>query len=176
MPSPPARPHRREVFEGRLLRLGIERAVQPDGRAVDLEIIRHPGAAAVLPLHADGTLTLVEVQRHAAGGALLELPAGLLEPGEAPVAAAARELAEEAQLQAGTLVPLGRVWTAPGYTDEQVHLFLGLDLSPVRAVPDPDEQLVTVRVPVDEAWRRVRDGRICDAKTICALHLGLGPR
>jgi len=176
MPDTPARPHRRVVYEGRLVRLGIEPALQPDGRTVHLEIVRHPGAAAVLPLHADGTLTLVEVQRHAAGGALLELPAGLLEPGEAPAAAAARELAEEAQLQAGLLIPLGRVWTAPGYTDEQVHLFLGLDLSPVTADPDPDEQIVTVRLAVDEAWRRVRDGRICDAKTICALHLGLGSR
>jgi ADP-ribose pyrophosphatase len=176
MAGTPAWPHRRSIYEGRVVRLGIEACPRPGGDDLQLEIIRHPGAAAVLPLHADGTVTLVEVHRHAAGGPLLELPAGLIEPGEAPGAAAARELAEEVQLRAGALVPLGRVWTAPGYTDEQVHLFLGLDLSAATAPPDPDERLAPVRISVDEAWRRVRDGRIADAKTICALHLGLGAR
>jgi ADP-ribose pyrophosphatase len=176
MSGTPAWPRRRSVYEGKVVRLGIEACPRPGGDDQLLEIVRHPGAAAVLPLHADGSLTLVHVHRHAAGGPLLELPAGLLEPGEDPRAAAARELAEEAQLRAGVLVPLGRVWTAPGYTDEQVHLFLGLELSEVSAPPDPDEHLAPVRITVEEAWRRVRDGRIADAKTICALHLGLGAR
>ena len=161
---------RRLVYDGRIVKLGIEQAQLPSGRTVSLEIIRHPGAATVVPLHDDGTVTLVHQYRHAGGGMHHEVPAGLLEPGEAPAACAARELAEEVQL-AGTLTPLGCIHTTPGFTDERIHIFRATGLRPAAGAPEDDEYIQVVRIPVSEALAMVRDGRITDAKTICALHL-----
>jgi ADP-ribose pyrophosphatase len=162
---------RRAIYRGRIVDLGIERATFPDGRQVELEVIRHPGASAVLPLHDDGSVTLVRQWRHAGGGLHVEVPAGVLERGEAPAACAARELAEEAQLQAGTLVPLASIHTTPGFTDERIHLFLARDLRPADGRPEADEYLHPLRVPFEEALQWTADGRITDGKTICALHL-----
>ncbi len=166
---------RRVVHDGRIVKLGLETATLPDGRAVELEIVRHPGAAAVVPVHADGTVTLVHQHRHAAGGMIYEVPAGVLEPGEPPEACAARELAEEVQLQARDLVLLGPIHTTPGFTDERIWLFKATGLSPAEGALDADEYIRVVRIPVDEALAMARDGRITDAKTICALHLALCP-
>jgi ADP-ribose pyrophosphatase len=163
---------RRSVYRGRIVDLGLETATLPDGRTVELEVVRHPGAAAVVPLHDDGTVTLVHQYRHAGGGMHHEVPAGLLEPGESPAVCAARELAEEVQLQ-GTLESLGVIYTTPGFTDERIHIFRATGLSAAPGELDPDEYIRVVRVPVDEALGMVRDGRLTDAKTICALHLAL---
>ena len=164
---------RRCLYEGRIVRLGLETATLPDGRRVDLEIIRHPGAAAVVPLHDDGSVTLVHQHRHAAGGLIYEVPAGLLEPGEAPAVCAARELGEEVQLQAADLQELGCIFTTPGFTDERIWIFLARGLSPSPAQPDADEYIRVVRIPGSQALAMIRDGRITDDKTICALHLAL---
>ncbi|MBO86588.1 MAG: ADP-ribose pyrophosphatase [Deltaproteobacteria bacterium] len=162
---------RREIFSGRIVQLGIETATLPNGRTVDLEVIRHPGASAVVPLHADQTVTLVHQYRHAGGGMHYEVPAGVLEAGEAPALCAARELSEEVQLRAARLIPLSTIHTTPGFTDERIHLFLGLDLQPTSDAPEDDEYIRVVRMPLQEALSMTQDGRITDAKTICALHL-----
>ncbi len=166
---------RRPIYDGRIVHLGLETAQLPNGRTVELEIIRHPGAAAVVPWHDDNTITLVHQYRHAGGGMHHEVPAGVLETGEDPQECAARELAEEAQL-GGTLTRLGAIHTTPGFTDELIHLFLATDLRVVDGQPDPDECLDVVRLPVDEVLAMIRRGEITDAKTICALHLALGHR
>lgn len=163
-------PDRRVVYAGRIVHLGLETTTLPDGRTVDLEIIRHPGAAAIVPLHADGTVTLVHQHRHAAGGMIYEVPAGVLDGDEPPTACAARELAEEVQLQ-GRLTPLGCIHTTPGFTDERIWLFLAQDLAPADAAPEEDEYIEVVRIPMSTAMAMTTDGRITDAKTICALHL-----
>lgn len=163
--------HRRQpIYEGRIINLGLETAEMPDGRTVSLEIVRHPGAAAIVPLHADGTVTLVHQYRHAAGGMIYEVPAGVVEPGEPPMACAVRELAEEVQLQ-GQLKPLGCIHTTPGFTDERIWLFLARALAPADALPEDDEYIKVVRIPMSTALMMTTDGRITDAKTICALHL-----
>lgn len=162
---------RRELYAGRIVKLGLETATFPNGHEVELEIIRHPGASAVVPLHDDGTVTLVHQHRHAAGGMTVEVPAGVLEPGEAPERCAARELAEEAQLGAKELRFLSTIFTTPGFTDEKIHLFLARGLSIAAGVPEEDEYIRLVRVPLSEALRWCSDGRITDGKTICALHL-----
>lgn len=162
---------RRSIYKGRIVDLGIERATFPDGRQVELEVIRHPGASAVVPLHDDGTVTLLRQWRHAGGGMHVEVPAGCLEPGEAPELCAARELAEEAQLQAGTLLLLAAIHTTPGFTDERIHLYLARGLVPADGAPEADEYLHPLRVPLEEALQWTADGRITDGKTICALHL-----
>lgn len=162
---------RQPLYEGRIVKLGLEQAELPDGRRLTLEIIRHPGAAAVVPLHDDGTVTLVHQHRHAAGGLIYEVPAGVLDGGEAPERCAARELAEEVQLSAGHLRLLSVIHTTPGFTDERIWLYLGTALAAAPGAPEADEHLRPVRMPFAEALAMCRDGRITDAKTICALHL-----
>jgi ADP-ribose pyrophosphatase len=103
----------------------------------------------------------------------LEIPAGVLEPGETPSHCAARELSEEVQLCANRLEHLTTIHTTPGFTDEQIHLFLGTGLSPTTDRPEADEYIEVVRVPLSDAIQMTRDGRITDGKTICALHLAM---
>ena len=162
---------RKTIFRGRIVDLGIESITLPSGVPVELEIIRHPGAAAVVPLHDDGTVTLVRQYRHAGGGMHIELPAGVLEAGEEPEACAARELSEEVQLAAHTLTHLSTIHTTPGFTDERIHIFLGTGLSVTNGVPEDDEFLQPVRLPLTEAIAMVRSGAITDGKTICGLML-----
>lgn len=162
---------RRPIFKGRVVDLGVETVELPNGVTVNLEIIRHPGASAVVPLHEDGSVTLVYQHRHAAGGRIYEIPAGVLEAGEAPEVCAARELAEEVQLSAEQLVRLTSIHTTPGFTDEVIHLFLATGLSVAEGSPEHDEVLNAARMPLRDALDAAADGRITDAKTICALLL-----
>jgi ADP-ribose pyrophosphatase len=162
---------RKPIYSGRIVDLGLETVTLPNGVAVELEIIRHPGAAAVVPLHADGTVTLVRQYRHAGGGMHIEIPAGVLEAGEDPAQCAARELSEEVQLAAGRLTLLSAIHTTPGFTDERIHLYLGTALTPTDGQPDADEYLQPIRMPLTEAVARVRSGEITDGKTICGLLL-----
>jgi ADP-ribose pyrophosphatase len=164
---------RREVYAGRVVDLGIERVTLPGGVEVDLEIIRHKGASAVVALDDAGCVVLIRQFRHAAGGYIWELPAGVLDhPGESPEACAARELREETGLRAGRLAPLGAILTTPGFTDERIHLFVAHDLGQADVERDRDEVIAEVaRVPLGEALAMVRRGEIVDGKTICGLHL-----
>lgn len=104
---------RQRVFEGRLIKVDRERVVLPGGNEADLETIRHPGAAAVLPFQSDGSVLLIRQFRHAAGGFILEVPAGKLDPGESPETCARREIEEEVGRRAGRLVSLGTILTTP---------------------------------------------------------------
>ena len=162
---------RKSIYSGRIVNLGLESITLPSGVDVELEIIRHPGAAAVVPLHADGTVTLVRQYRHAGGGMHIEIPAGVLEPEEPPAVCAARELSEEVQLAAETLTLLSAIHTTPGFTDERIHLFLGTGLTPTDGTPDADEYLQPIRMPLTKAVAMVRAGQITDGKTIAGLLL-----
>lgn len=162
----------RTVFEGRLLRVDVDRVRLPDGGRSEREVVRHPGAAAVLPL-LEGTdgpeVVLVRQFRYAPGEAIWEVPAGTLEPGEGPEACARRELREEAGLRAAGLEALGAVYTSPGFTDERVHLFVAR--SPGRGEPDPEEgeEIERRAFPLEEALAMIRRGEIRDGKTVTAL-------
>ena len=169
MSSADAPPTRQLLYAGRIVNLGLETGRLPDGREVQLEIIRHQGAAGVVPVHEDGTVTLIRQHRHAAGGLIIEIPAGVLEPGEAPVVSAARELAEEVRLQATEWLDLGTILSTPGFTDERIHLFLARGLSLADGELDGDEWIEPLRLPLTEAVEMATDGRIQDAKSICAL-------
>jgi ADP-ribose pyrophosphatase len=133
------------------------------------QIVRHPGGAAVLPLHEDNTVTLIRQLRPAVADNLLELPAGRLAPGEDPALCGRRELLEETGLTAATLQPLGIIHPSPGVFDEVIHLFLATGLSQGAAEPEAYEEIETVRLPLAEALRMARDGRISDGKTLAAL-------
>ncbi len=162
--------NRRILHAGRVGAFGIETVRLPNGHVVDLEILRHPGACAVVPLHADGTVTLIHQHRHAAGGLIWEIPAGKLEPGEAPEACAARELAEEVGL-GGVLARLTTIHTTPAFTDEVIHLYVATDLTPASGTPDFDEIIRPVRMPLADALAMIHRGEITDAKSIIGLLL-----
>ena len=159
-------PERKRGFQ---LRVNREIARLPDGREVELDIVHHPGASAVVPFLSDDEVLLIRQHRHAAGGAILEVPAGKLDPGEAPAACAARELEEEAGVRAGRLEALGWIFTTPGFTDERIHLFAAFDLEPVPTRHDSDEHIEPVRMTLADALARVFRGEIVDAKSALAL-------
>lgn len=164
---------RREVYRGRIVDLGIEHVTLPNGAEVDLEVIRHQGAAAVVAVDERGRVALIRQFRHAAGGFIWELPAGVLDqPGEEPPACAHRELLEETGLRAGRLTRLGTILTTPGFADERIHLFLAQDLRQEGPARGHDEVIAEVaRPPFADALAMIRRGDIVDSKTICGLHL-----
>jgi ADP-ribose pyrophosphatase len=159
-----------QIYKGRIVDLRLEEAVLPNGLAITMEVVRHPGAAAVVAVSEQNEVTLIRQYRYAAGGFIWEIPAGKLDGDESPEQCAARELREEAGLAAGELTRLGAIYTAPGFCDEKIHLFLARRLTPAVQALEADEVLTVERVPLPQALAMIRSGVIEDAKTIAGLH------
>jgi ADP-ribose pyrophosphatase len=167
---------RREIYRGRILRLSLERVRLPNKAETELEVIHHPGAAAVVPFVSAGEILLVRQHRHCAGGSILEVPAGTLHAGESPEACALREVEEETGHRAGRLEPLGWIWTTPGFTDEKIWLFAARDLAPGRQNLDHDEILNVERMSLERAVELSLSGEINDAKSLSAIFRAGGSR
>jgi ADP-ribose pyrophosphatase len=146
-----------------------ERVTLPNGRVAQLDIVHHPGAAAVVPFVSADDVLLIRQFRHAAGGTILEVPAGKLDPGDTPESCAARELEEEAGRRAGRLEKLGWIFTTPGFTDEVIHLFAAFELELVPTRHEDDEVIEVVQLPFAEALELVWRGELPDAKSAMAL-------
>lgn len=164
----------RRIHTGKVVNLDVDKVRFPDGSTGELEIIRHPGAAAVLPFASDPrgtdpTVLLIQQYRYATDGPLLEIPAGRLNPGEDPAACAKRELLEEVGVRAGHIEPLTTIWTTPGFTDERIHLFWASELTTGTHAREPDEFIEVTPKPLSEVLTLVREGRICDAKTVVGI-------
>lgn len=159
----------RNIYTGKVITLNVDTVQLPNGVTVDLETIRHPGAAAVVPVKADGTVVLIRQFRHAAGGFIYEIPAGKLAPGEEPIQCAARELEEEVGYRASTFELLSSIFTAPGFADEVIHVYRATGLTKGRQQLDRDEVLDVIEMPLQEAITKIEDGTIRDAKTIVGL-------
>lgn len=159
----------RNIYTGKVVTLNVDTVQLPNGVTVDLETIRHPGAAAVVPIKEDGTVVLIRQFRHAAGGFIYEIPAGKLSPGEDPLHCAARELEEEVGYRASSFELLSSIFTAPGFADEVIHVYKATGLTKGRQQLDPDEVLEIVEMPLDQAINRIQDGTIRDGKTIIGL-------
>jgi len=162
-----------EVFDGVLLKVRRDRVRLPDGNTAVRECIRHPGAVLILAQRDDQCILFVRQFRYPVGEALLELPAGRIDPGEALQDCAQRELVEETGYRAREWQRLGSIHPCVGYSDERIEIFLARGLVEVGAQPDADEFLEILHLSIDEAEQAARDGRITDAKTLCALFLGL---
>jgi ADP-ribose pyrophosphatase len=159
----------RNVFEGRVVTLNVERVRLPNGRCADLEIVHHPGGAAVVALDDLGRVCLLRQYRHAAGGWVIELPAGKLDGGEPGIDCANRELAEEAGKRAERWDKLGEYLSSPGVFTEVIHLFLARGLSAVAARPEDHEVFELLWLPLQEAVSKAASGELRDGKTIVGL-------
>jgi len=153
-----------EVFRGKLIRVEVEQ--WPGGKR---EVVHHPGACAVVALTDAGEVVLVKQLREAVREVLLEIPAGIYDvDGEDPAGCAARELLEETGYRAADLRPLATIYTSPGFADERIDLFIARAEEPGSASEDGVE---VVHMPFEDAVAAASDGRIKDAKTVCALLL-----
>jgi ADP-ribose pyrophosphatase len=163
----------RQIYSGRVVDLRVERVTLPNGTTVELELIHHVGASAVAAVDDAGAVVLIRQYRHAAGGYIWELPAGLLaSPSEQPEQCARRELREETGLEARDVVHLGTIFTTPGFCDERIHLFLARGLVAHGHAQEHDEVIAEIaHRPLAEALDMIRRGDIVDGKTIAGLHL-----
>ncbi len=164
----------RVVHDGRVVHLSVDRVRFPDGKEGELELIRHRGASAVVPLlgapdDPDPDVVLVHQYRYAAGGFVYEIPAGLPRDGEDWESCARRELEEETGYRSGSLERLTRFFTTPGFTNEVIHLFLATDLTGGRVKRDEDEYIRVVRLPLSRARQMVQAGEIVDGKSMVGL-------
>jgi ADP-ribose pyrophosphatase len=164
----------RRIYTGNVLNLDVDRVRFPDGSVGELEIIRHSGASAVVPFLNDPAgddpqLLLIKQYRYAANGFLYELPAGRLDPGEAPVDCARRELREETGCSAERVDFLYTMYTTPGFTDERIHLFMAAGLTHGETGHESDEFLTVEALPLSRVLEMIRDGEIQDAKTALGI-------
>ncbi|MBW1779925.1 MAG: NUDIX hydrolase [Deltaproteobacteria bacterium] len=159
------------LHKGRVFTLVKEQVRLENGVTVDLDIVRHPGAAAMVPMAENNTLLMIRQYRHATGGFIWEIPAGTLDPNETPLDCAKRELVEEIGYSASAWHKLGEITPVPGYSDERIHIFCASDLSPAKQKLDRDEILHVHEVPFDQALKMIQRGEIEDAKTICGLFM-----
>jgi ADP-ribose pyrophosphatase len=160
--------HTERPWTGKRIAVRVDEVERSDGHRATREVVEHPGAVAILAWDG-GRLAMVRQWRHATGGALLEIPAGTLEPDEPPDETARRELAEEVGLAAARWEDGPRFYTAPGFCDELMHLYLATDLSDADGEADADELLEPLWLTLDEALGAIDAGEIRDAKTIAGL-------
>jgi len=171
-------PGRAATRRGWPVRVTTERVTLPNGQLLELDIVRHPGAAAIVPFLSDREILLIRQYRHAAGGTIYEVPAGKIDAGENPEQCAVRELEEETGRRAGRLESLGWIFTTPGFCDEIIHLFAAFELENVPPRPEDDEVIELIPMPIEQALELVWGGQINDAKSALALlhaarHLGV---
>ena len=169
MPHTEAMLESKEIFNGRVIRVTLDKVQLEDGTTSTREVVHHHGGACVLPVDADGNVTMVRQFRYALGEELWELPAGKLEAGEDPFEAAKRELSEECGLTADTYTELGVVYPTVGYDSERIYLWAAEGLHTVGQHLDAGEFLDVVKMPFAQALGLVIDGTIKDSKTQIAL-------
>jgi ADP-ribose pyrophosphatase len=163
--------HSETTYRGRAFSVRCDDLLTPDGKTVKYDILEHVGSVIILPVDANDQIYFVRQYRHAAQVDLLELPAGTLEPGEAPSLAAAREVREETGMASADLREIGSFYLAPGYSTELMHVFLARELTDNPLAPDADEYLSVEKMPVSTALHLAESGQMQDAKTLAALLL-----
>jgi ADP-ribose pyrophosphatase len=179
--KPEAQLASRELYAGKIFRLDRDTVRFPNDTTAEMDIIRHPGASAVVPFMSDPEgdnpqLLLLRQYRYAAGGYIYEVPAGRLDGDESPADCAARELKEETGCTAEKIEPLFTMFTTPGFTDEKIHVFMATGLVHGESAREADEFVDVVIMPVAEALELIRTGEIMDAKTALSILYAAGFR
>ena len=179
MKDEPGRISGSRIWQHRFLDVQLDRVRYPDGSEGDQVLIHHPGASAVVPFLSDPAgedpqILLIHQYRYATGGKLWEIPAGMLEPGEAPMDCARRELLEETGCTCERLDPLTSMWTTPGFTDEKIHLFRAIGLTQGKTAWEADEFIEVVPLPMSRVLRMIHGGEITDAKTLVGILFAAG--
>jgi ADP-ribose diphosphatase len=169
------------IYTGRVINLDVDKVEFPDGSVGELEMVRHPGASAVLPFLSDPRgedpqILLILQYRYAADAFIYEVPAGRLEPGETPESCAHRELLEETGCTAQRVERMTTVYTTPGFTDERIHLFLATGITRGEAQREADEFVENKVMPLSQALEMIERGEIVDGKTTIALMFAAGFR
>lgn len=161
----------RLIYKGRIIRLNLERVRLPNGHVTELEVVNHPGAAAVVPFIDRDHVMLIRQYRHAVGKYLYEIPAGKLAKNEKPLHCARRELEEEIGYRAKRFKKLASIYTSPGFCDEIIHIYWATDLVKTRQTLESCEVLEAIRVPFHKIRPMIQTGKIQDAKSIIGLEL-----
>jgi ADP-ribose pyrophosphatase len=167
------------IHTGKIIKVDSDRIRYPDGSEAEVDIVRHPGASAVVPFLSDPEgedpqILLLRQYRYAADGYLYEIPAGRLDPGETPADCAARELKEETGCTAKQMEPLITMVTTPGFTDERIHLFMAVDLTHGEAAREADEFADVIVMRLSEALELIQRGEIVDGKTALGILYAAG--
>lgn len=160
-----------EIYKGRIINVQKDEVTLPNGKTASRELVKHPGAVAIIPVTKEGKIVMVEQYRKPLEQSIIEIPAGKLEPGEAPEKTAMRELEEETGYGAKIFEKIYSFATSPGFADEIIHLYAATDLYQIEqpASPDEDEFVELMEVSIEEAERLVEKQQIYDAKTILAI-------
>ena len=179
MSRPESQLSSKRIYSGKVLSLDVDTVRFPDGSSGDLEMIRQPGASAVLPFLSDPKgedpqILLIRQFRYAANGYVYEIPAGRLEPGEDPKDCARRELLEETGCEAQGVQYLTTIFTTPGFTDEKIHLFMATGVTAGAAKPEYDEFVELSPCSLTQALRMIQAGEIQDGKTIVTILYAAG--
>lgn len=161
--------HSKDIFSGRIIKVRVDTVSLPDGRESTREIVEHAGAVAIVALDDENNIRLVRQYRKPVEQVLLEIPAGIMEADEEALSSAQRELAEETGLQAASWERILSYYSAPGFSDEELHLYLAQNLTPGECSPDSDEFLESVSIPLKEAYRMIFTGQIVDGKSIIGI-------
>ena len=169
MPEPERKLSSQQIYSGRAINVRVDTVEKAGGSRTTREIVEHSDSVAVVVLDEQGSILLVRQYRHAVGKALLEIPAGGIDPGEQPLEAVRRELQEETGYFPRQIDRLGGFFATPGYGTEYLHCFLASDLVPARLVAEDTEDIELVRISADEIPGLIASGDICDAKSVAAL-------
>lgn len=158
-----------KVFEGRIIKVKVDRVEMPDGSVATRELVEHPGGVGIVAITENDEIILVEQYRKPLDKVIYEIPAGKLDPGEHHRTCGIRELGEETGLSAKVFDYMGFIYPSPGFTDEVTHVYLAKELTQGETHPDDDEFLDVKKVPFDTALKMVMDGEINDAKSVFGI-------
>lgn len=164
----------REIFSGRIIKVRVDTVCLPDGQESTREVVEHAGAVAVVALDGDNNIIMVRQYRKPVEMVLTEIPAGTMEKDEDPLLCAKRELREETGFSADHWYKILSYYSAPGFTDECLHLYLATGLTDGEIDLDEDEFVETVHLPLKEAWRMIFAGKIVDGKSIIGIQYAMG--
>jgi ADP-ribose pyrophosphatase len=160
---------RQDIYQGRIVKLHVDTVRLPDGREASREVVKHASAVAVIAVDDAGNILLVRQFRKPVEQLMLEIPAGIMEENEEPLNSAQRELAEETGVTAGEWEEIAAFYTAPGFTDEKIYLFMASKLVVGKTNLDEDEFIEIIKTPLQEAYDMIFTGQIVDAKSIIGI-------